>query len=70
MQTNQVELYYCPHCGYFLDMKQTKIFDIAYTDMSASLAMQVMSDRQKQSRPCHMTYRNKLSKKKPVLLPE
>jgi hypothetical protein len=51
-------------------MKQTKIFDIAYTDMSARLALQVMSDRQKESRPCHITYRKKLPNKKPVLLPE
>jgi hypothetical protein len=51
-------------------MKQTKIFDIAYTDMSARLALQVMSDRQKESRPCHMVYRKKLPNKKRVLLPE
>ncbi len=70
MEAKQVELYYCHHCGYFFDMKQTKIFDIAYTDMSVSLALQVMSDRQKKSRPCHMTHRKKLPNKKPVLLPE
>ncbi len=63
METKQVELYYCPHCGYFFDMKQTKLFDIAYTDMPANLALQVMSDRQKKSRPCHMKYRKDLSVK-------
>ena len=70
MKTNHVELYYCPHCGYFIDMKQTRIYDIPYTDMSAKLALEVMSDRQKTTRPCHMNFRTKLPNKKPILLPE
>ena len=70
METNRADLGYCPGCGYFFDVRENKIFDISYTEMPADFALQVMSDRQKESRPCHITYRNKLPNKKPVLLPE
>ena len=70
METNRAELCYCPGCGYFFDTKENKILDIAYTEMSADFALQVMSDRQKQFRPCHISYRNKLARAKKVLLSE
>jgi hypothetical protein len=70
METNRAELWYCAGCGYFFDTKENKILDIAYTEMSADFALQVMSNRQKKFRPCHITYRNKLARVKKVLLPE
>jgi hypothetical protein len=63
METNRSELYYCSGCGYFFDTKENKIFDIAYTEMSADFALQVMSDRQRKFRTCHMKYRKDLSMK-------
>jgi hypothetical protein len=70
METNRAELYYCPGCGYFFDTKENKILDIAYTEMSADFALQVMSDRQKKLRPCHLRHRAKLIRTKKVLLSE
>jgi hypothetical protein len=65
METNRAELCYCSGCGYFFDTKENKIFPIAYTEMSADFALQVMSDRQKVIRTCHMQYRKniRMSKK-------
>lgn len=70
METNRAELCYCNGCGYFFDPKENKILDIAYTEISADFALQVMSDRQKKFRLCHITYRNKLTRVKKVLLSE
>jgi hypothetical protein len=70
METNRAELCYCPGCGYFFDTKENKILDIAYTEMSANFALQVMSDRQKKLRPCHLSYRNKLARVRKVSLSE
>jgi hypothetical protein len=63
METNRAELWYCSGCGYFFDTKENKIFDISYTEMSADFALQVMSDRQRKFRTCHMKYRKGLSMK-------
>jgi hypothetical protein len=68
METNRSEFCYCSGCGYFFDTEKNKILDVTYTKMSASFALQVMSDRQKKLRPCHLSYRNKLPRIKRISL--
>lgn len=60
METNRADIYYCSGCGYFFDTKKNKIFDITYTEMSADFALQVMSDRQKKIRTCHIQHRKNI----------
>lgn len=60
METNRSDLWYCSGCGYFFDTAEDKIFDIAYTEMSADFALKVMSDRQNRIRACHMKHRRYL----------
>lgn len=60
METNRTDVYYCPSCGYFFDKITDNIFHIAYTEMSAQFALQVMNDRQNRVRVCHMKARKNL----------
>ena len=54
MECNRTDIYYCPNCGYFFDKETNNLFDVAYTEMPASFALQVMSNRQSKFRTCHM----------------
>jgi hypothetical protein len=54
MESNRTDIYYCPNCGYFFDRETGNLFDIAYTEMPAEFAIQVMSDRSIRFRVCHL----------------
>ncbi len=60
MESNRNDIYYCAGCGYFFDIETSDLFEISYTEMPATFALQVMNDRQVKARTCHMKARKKL----------
>ena len=47
------DVYYCPSCGEFYDIKTEQLVKIPYTEMPADFALEVMSARQAPFRVCH-----------------
>ena len=44
------DIYICPGCGQFFDEKTDKLVEVAYSDMPAEFALEVMQIRQRKSK--------------------
>ncbi len=57
------DIYYCKGCGQFFDELTDEQVEIAYSEMPADFAIQVMSDRQLSRGFCHPRWRKRKPKK-------